>query len=512
MNLKTGDSESPGPRRHVWENIMELCWKGAGVLVFAWGIYVLFLVFSTHPCWQSSDCWAALVMGSQNAQKFQFVDPEAFSPYSNSKSSNNSNPTSLDHIVFGIATSADKWWQRKQYVDLWWQPGKSRGYVWLDRATQDPWPSDSPPFRISEDTSHFKFTHPNAPRSAIRISRIVTEAVRLGLPNVRWFVMGDDDTVFFTDNLIKVLNKYDHNQFYYIGSNSEAVEQNLVHSYAMAYGGGGFAISYPLAKALSRIQDDCLDRYSNLYGSDQRVHGCLAELGVPLTREPGFHQVDVHGNLMGLIAAHPQAPLVSLHHLDAVSPLFPGMTRAGSLRHLMEAMKADPDRVAQQSICYDRERKWTVSVAWGYCVHIYGRVELPRLLEYPLETFYTWKSWGRPPWYPFVFNSRPISREPCENPVVLYMENVGNSTFGGHVSLYSQRDQLGSKRCNATKNNPAEVKRVKIVSHRMMAEMTEAPRRQCCEILSSKNSDLEINSDLQIHIRRCRVGESMSPP
>ncbi|MCI40355.1 fringe-related family protein, partial [Trifolium medium] len=65
--------------------------------------------------------------------------------------------------------------------------------------------------------------------------------------------MGDDDTVFFTDNLITVLSKYDHNQMYYIGGNSESVEQDVIHFYTMAYGGGGFAISYPLAAELVKI-------------------------------------------------------------------------------------------------------------------------------------------------------------------------------------------------------------------------------------------------------------------
>jgi hypothetical protein len=103
--------------------------------------------------------------------------------------------------------------------------------------------------------------------------------------------MGDDDTLFLPQNLVRVLAKYDHNQYYYIGSNSESTDQNAMHSYGMAYGGGGFAISYPLARDLAQVQDDCLHRYPHLYGSDQRVQACLAELGVPLTKEPGFHQV-----------------------------------------------------------------------------------------------------------------------------------------------------------------------------------------------------------------------------
>lgn len=107
----------------------------------------------------------------------------------------------------------------------------------------------------------------------------------------RWFVMGDDDTVFFTENLVTVLSKYDHNQMYYIGANSESVEQDVVHSYSMAYGGGGFAISYPLAAELVKVLDGCINRYASMYGSDQKIHGCLTEIGVPVTKELGFHQV-----------------------------------------------------------------------------------------------------------------------------------------------------------------------------------------------------------------------------
>lgn len=63
---------------------------------------------------------------------------------------------------------------------------------------------------------------------------------------------------------------------------SERVEQALVHSYAMAYGGAGLAISYPLAAELVRVLDGCIDRYEELlYGSDQKIQGCLCELVCP---------------------------------------------------------------------------------------------------------------------------------------------------------------------------------------------------------------------------------------
>lgn len=103
--------------------------------------------------------------------------------------------------------------------------------------------------------------------------------------------MGDDDTVFFGENLVSVLSKYDHRQMYYVGGSSESVEQDVMHSYDMAFGGGGFAVSYPLAVELARIFDGCLDRYRYFYGSDQRVWACVSEIGVSLTKERGFHQV-----------------------------------------------------------------------------------------------------------------------------------------------------------------------------------------------------------------------------
>ena len=108
---------------------------------------------------------------------------------------------------------------------------------------------------------------------------------------MRWFVFGDDDTVFFVDNLVTVLSKYDHRKWWYVGSNSEFYDQNVRYSFDMAFGGGGFAISASLGKVLARVLDSCLMRYAHLYGSDSRIFSCLAELGVALTHEPGFHQV-----------------------------------------------------------------------------------------------------------------------------------------------------------------------------------------------------------------------------
>lgn len=209
---------------------------------------------------------------------------------------NLSSPTSLEHIIFGIASNENSWLKRKEYVRLWWRPHIMRGCVFLEKMPPNKTIyhddiTSLPPICISNDTASFRYTYRGGLRSAIRVARVVVETVSLNHSNVRWYVFGDDDTIFFPENLVKTLSKYDDGLWYYIGTNSESFMQNKFFSYDMAFGGAGFAISYPLAKILAKIFDSCIQRYPHLYGSDGRIHACLTELGVSLTNEPGFHQV-----------------------------------------------------------------------------------------------------------------------------------------------------------------------------------------------------------------------------
>ncbi|PHT72243.1 hypothetical protein T459_23028 [Capsicum annuum] len=360
--------------------------------------------------------------------------------------------TGITHILFGIGGSAKTWNDRKGYSDLWWEPNVTRGFVWLDEkpGENETWPESSPPYRVSEDTSKFKYTCWFGDRSAVRIARIVKESFELGLENVRWFVMGDDDTVFFTKNLVTVLGKYDHNQMYYIGGNSESVEQDLVHSYGMAYGGGGIAISYPLAEVLVKILDSCINRYSDFYGSDQKIGGCMAEIGVPLTKELGFHQMDIHGSPRGFLAAHPLAPIVSLHHIAVIHSLIPLMDRVDSVKKVMEAYKKDSSRTMQQSFCYDLKKNWTLSVSWGYSIQLYPSLMNAKELETPLRTFETWKGFEEP----FTFNTRPNYMEPCEKPIDYYLDRVFELNNGETLTTYKRIADY-NKQCENENYKPA---------------------------------------------------------
>ncbi|XP_010676434.2 uncharacterized protein LOC104892257 [Beta vulgaris subsp. vulgaris] len=418
-------------------------------------------------------------------------------------------PTNISHIVFGIGGSASLWEGRKKYIKIWYNKSEMRGIVWLDgdvstgEEGEEEGKEDKkklPEVRISEDTSKFRYTNKQGHRSAIRISRIVSETLRLGLKDVRWFVLGDDDTVFVTDNLVRVLNKYDHREYYYIGSNSESHLQNIYFSYAMAYGGGGFAISYPLAVALAKIQDRCIQRYPVLYGSDDRMQACMAELGVPLTKELGFHQYDVYGNLFGLLAAHPVTPLVSLHHLDVVEPIFPNMTQVQALQHLTIPMKLDSAGLMQQSVCYHKPKKWTISVSWGFAVQIIRGVLSPREMEMPTRTFLNW--YRRADYTAYAFNTRPVARNPCQKPYVYYLSKAKfdkekNQTVSEYL-LHRVQHPL----CRWRMTEPSTIDRVVVYKKPDPQLWSRSPRRNCCRILKSRT-----NGTMVLDVGVCKRGE-----
>ncbi|XP_040991735.1 uncharacterized protein LOC121238508 [Juglans microcarpa x Juglans regia] len=409
-------------------------------------------------------------------------------------------PTNISHLLFGLAGTVHTWRNRSRYGELWWDTNITRGFVWLDEKLEENVSRQgvvSVPYRVSEDWSRFKYL---SSQSAVRIARIVLESYKLGLPNVRWFVMGDDDTVFFTDNLVSVLASYDHNQMYYIGGSSESVEQDTLHSYDMAFGGGGFAISYPLAAQLVNVFDGCLDRYYTFYGSDQRVWACVSELGVPLTKQRGFHQFDIRGDPFGILSAHPLAPLLSLHHLDNLKPMFPNQTQIESVESLMRAYRIDPRRILQQSFCYNHRRKWSVTIAWGYTVQIYASLLTAKDLQTPLLTFKTWRSWSDGP---FTFNTRPMSSDPCGQPITYFLDKVQEVGRSGTLTTYKRFVAKIGNSCGTSDYARAmAVQSIKVASLKMDPEhWRKAPRRQCCEIMDRGTVK---DSSLRIRIRKCR--------
>ncbi|CAI8616844.1 unnamed protein product [Vicia faba] len=442
---------------------------------------------------------SVLILGTSNPKLL--VHLQHSSSQDVSKTTGATTNTTLDNIVFGIGASKSSWRKRKEYVKLWWKANNTvKGCVFLDSLPKNnDDPSSLPPLCLSQDTSRFHYTCRDGSQSAIRLARVVVETVALNHTGVKWYVFGDDDTVFLLENLVKTLSKYDHELWYYIGANSEVYEQNRLFGFGMAFGGAGFAISSSLAKVFVKVFDSCMERYPHLYGSDGRVHSCLAELGVGLTHEPGFHQVDLTGNTFGLLAAHPVTPLVSLHHFDYTDPIFPKMTRIQALQHLFKAVNVDSQRILQQTICYNKKFSWTVLVSWGYAVQIFtNHMLLPEAVKVQ-ETFKHWKD-GNMLAKTYMFNTKPFDFNPCERPTIFYLDSVSSDENGTITSSYKRF--LGDCRKERGSLNKLEV--IKVVSNKLdlNIKQMQAPRRQCCDILPSSPG-----YKLDIAVRECKDDE-----
>ncbi|KAF7836473.1 UDP-glucose:O-linked fucose beta-1 [Senna tora] len=389
---------------------------------------------------------------------------------------------SLKHIVFGVAGSSQLWTRRKEYIRLWWRPNDMRGHVWLEEQVPQEHGDDLlPPIMVSEDISRFRYTNPIGHPSGLRISRIVAESFRLGLPGARWFVLCDDDTIFNVDNLVDVLNKYNSSEMIYIGSPSESHSANTYFSHSMAYGGGGIAISHPLAKALSETLDECIERYPKLYGSDDRLHACITELGVPLTWEHGFHQWDIRGDAHGLLSSHPVAPFVSIHHVEAVDPFYPGLSSLESLKLFTKAMSADPRSFLQRSICYDHARHLTFSVSLGYVVQVLPNIVFPRELERSERTYSAWN--GISQRHEFDFDARDPSKSICRKPSLFFLKDARkevNASWGSYVRTRERNDFKKKIFCFPHPPPLRNVQEVQVLVQPLTKNWHLVPRRLCC--------------------------------
>ncbi|GAA0172393.1 glycosyltransferase [Lithospermum erythrorhizon] len=416
--------------------------------------------------------------------------------------------TNLSHLYFGLLGSEEAWHYRKAYIESWWRPSAIKGYLYLDEQPKGhdilPWSKNSPPYRVSENLTNFlQETGATAP-VMIRMVHGIMEAFRQaetekGL-DLRWLVMGDDDSIFFVDNIVELLASVDHNKYYYFGGQSEYILSNFWFSFNQGFGGAGFMLSYPLAKALANDMENCLRRYAHVKSADTITMACIADIGVNVSPHKGFHQIDLRGDISGLLSAHPKSPLISLHHFDAIDPIFPSKDRFESTRHLMKATSFGQSRMLQQTICYERRNNWSVSISWGYSVHIYEQIMSRRVLQTPIETFTTWVGNPNPPRY--MFNTRRSTNDSCETPHVFYFDSIKKLKMehGDYVieTLYSRASERGLPACgNHSAHYISKFKLISPTTHRI-----QNGRCECCDIVEGADEDT-----LMVKYRQCKTNE-----
>ncbi|KAH8955644.1 hypothetical protein BDL97_08G151600 [Sphagnum fallax] len=136
----------------------------------------------------------------------------------------------------------------------------------------------------------------------------------------------------------------------------------------------------------------------------------------------GIVEFDVFGNAHGLLAAHPVTPFISMHHLELIEPVFPGLTALEGLKQLMTAMRTDPGNFLQQSICYDHELGLSFSISLGYVAQVFPQIILPRTLTTVETSFTAWNHDNHD--LEFSFDTQPVPMSTCKQPFLFYMEEM----------------------------------------------------------------------------------------
>lgn len=135
------------------------------------------------------------------------------------------------------------------------------------------------------------------------------------------------------------------------------------------------------------------------------------------------------------------------------------MTRIQAVDHLFKAVHADPARILEQIVCYDKTNLLTVSVAWGYAIQVFeGNELLPDILE-PQRTFRPWKR-GKNVSASYMFNTKVNPSDPCKKPDVFFLQNVLSSRDG----IWTEYTRHSVGKC--VRSNPTK----KLVKIRVFAQ------------------------------------------
>ncbi|KAF8669885.1 hypothetical protein HU200_051064 [Digitaria exilis] len=211
----------------------------------------------------------------------------------------------------------------------------------------------------------------------------------------------------------------------------------------------------------------------------------------------GVGLIDLHGDISGLLRAHPLSPLVSLHHLDQVYPLYPGMDRTRAIQHFFRAANADPARILQQTVCYDSKRSLTVSIAWGYSVQVLkGNVLLPDLLAVQ-KTFVPWKR-GRNATDVYMFNTKHVPRDECKRGALFILKSISS----GECKTETTYSRQPLRKCPPDLIPLGNLNMIKVKAEKLRLIPGKALRRHCCDIVPSSS-----DTTMDVNIRKCKDDE-----
>ncbi|CAF0873515.1 unnamed protein product [Adineta steineri] len=200
---------------------------------------------------------------------------------------------------------------------------------------------------------------------------------------IEWFAVGDDDTVWFINNLLRVLQQYNSSNTIYLGDISDNRDQVQHYGAYFAYGGGGIVLSRSLALIFSTYPEKC-KQYLNIFGGDGMIGKCITEiLKVGLVKNHNFHQMDHHGDMTGYLESGING-LVTLHHMFSYWRPFPKRhtNKINETMYLLQLAYATFDETfLKRYVRLHREANQTLLLTMGYSFTIFNRILLPAELN-----------------------------------------------------------------------------------------------------------------------------------
>lgn len=177
-----------------------------------------------------------------------------------------------------------------------------------------------------------------------------------------------------------------------------------------------------------------------------------------------LNQLDVRGNSFGLLAAHPVRPLVTLHHLEHLYPIFPNKSTITALDHLFRAVEIDSQRILQQTVCYDRWFSWTISVSWGYAVQVFDRNNLLPEVISAERTFRQWQK-GNGTERAYTFNTREPHPDLCKRPTIFFLDSL--SPGRDPITSTYKKSPDNCTYVSNDSNSPRKLEQVRVFSKKM---------------------------------------------
>jgi hypothetical protein len=192
---------------------------------------------------------------------------------------------------------------------------------------------------------------------------------------IQWFAIGDDDTLWFINNLLHTLRQYNSSNKIYLGDVSDAVSQIARHGDSFAYGGGDILLSRPLALLFAQHFQLC--GRSIYIGGDGMIGRCVYQVSnVSLTKNKNFHQMDHSGDITGIFESGIDG-LVSLHHMQSWWKPFPDghNDKLNETMYLLELAYKTFDRdFLKRYVHFNYKTNQTLLLTMGYSFHVFNRI------------------------------------------------------------------------------------------------------------------------------------------